>query len=347
MKLRIRNFLSVNIIVFLLLISACRQNSLIQLEGRTMGTVYHIKLIDDVNASISEKELQSAVDSLLNDINRQMSTYQPQSEISRFNRWRSTEPFKVSPEFLRVVQKALKIYRETNGAFDITVGPLVDLWGFGRKGARFEPPDSQQIARILQRVGAHQLKVCGDTALCKLNPDLEIDLGAIAKGYGVDAVSRLLKENGFTNFMVEIGGEVYASGKKGDRPWRIGVDQPQYNAPPGQMVEAVLNLENCAVATSGDYRNFFEYRGKIYSHELDPHTGWPVANGLASVTVIAPDCMTADALATAIMVMGDERGLPLINSKKGTEALILKREGEKGLKALWSKGMKNYLLQGN
>ncbi len=305
--------------------TACNRPSVISLEGRTMGTSYHVQIVPVKVNSLSVQKIQTAVDSLLTMVNKQMSTYLQDSEISRFNRMRSVKPFKVSPSFLFVVKSALQIYKESDGAFDITVGPLVDLWGFGKKGQRFTPPDSLQIRETLKRVGSQYLKIFGDSALCKSKPDLEIDLSAIAKGYGVDAVSSLLRSLKFRDFMVEIGGEVFAAGSKQGRPWRIGIDRPQYGAQPGVFVQAILNLQNRAVATSGDYRNFFEYKGKIYSHEIDPRTGFPVSNNTASVTVIAPDCMTADAMATAIMVMGAEKGLKWVNSKKDTEAFILLR----------------------
>jgi len=327
----------------LLFLVACRQQEVIELSGHTMGTTYHIKIIRSMDQNLTADRLQPSVDSLLEEINQQMSTYRPQSEISQFNRWPDNKPFKVSSEFKEVVKKALEIYRLTDGAFDITVAPLVDLWGFGKRGSKFQPPDSLKVRKVLSRVGSQYLNICGDSALCKSIPDLQIDLSAIAKGYGVDAVAGLLKAKGFRNFLVEIGGEVFASGQRGSRPWRIGVDQPIYGAPFGQQVEAVLELKDCAVATSGDYRNYFEYKGKIYSHEIDPRSGWPVANGLASVTVIAPDCMTGDALATAIMVMGADQGLRLINELKDMEVLIILRNEKGSFKKIESDSLRKYL----
>ncbi len=331
-------------LILLLVFVACQQKTpLVRFSGRTMGTTYQVQIV--TAQSLNNQGLQQAIDSLLESINQQMSTFRPNSEISRFNRWHSTQPFTVSPSFAYVVRKALEIFQQSNGAFDITVGPLVDLWGFGKKGVRFEPPDSTAIQQALKRVGAQMVQVYGDSALVKQNPSLEIDLSAIAKGFGVDAVAQLLKQKGFQNFMVEIGGEVYASGKRGERPWHIGVDQPQYQAPPGKNVEMVLAVENCAIATSGDYRNFFEFKGKIYSHEIDPRTGYPVHNGLASVTVIAPQCMVADAMATAIMVLGAEKGLQWVNNTPNVEALILKRLANNRFKKITSNGFARYLLE--
>ena len=327
----------------LLLVWNCHRVPVTKINGHTMGTTYHIKIAEPLFNQISKESVKQSIDSLLTTINQQMSTFLDSSEISQFNRWPSDKSFKISRPFLEVVRKALQIYEMTQGAFDITVAPLVRLWGFGNSQIRFEPPDSLTIAQILTRVGSRKLRICGDSALCKQNPELQIDLGAIAKGYAVDAICELLWRRKIKNFLVEIGGELYASGQNWNRPWLVGVEHPQYHALPGAMVDLVLKLHNCAVATSGDYRNFFEYQGTIYSHEIDPHTGWPVSNGLASVTVIAPNCLTADALATAIMIMGEKAGLNLVNRLKEVETLILKRKKDGQLEYFYSSGFKGYL----
>ncbi len=331
-------------LIAFLLLTACKTKEPLLISGKTMGTTYHIQIVPG-KKSVHKPLLQQAIDSLLEEINRQMSTYLPASEISRFNAFKDTVPYNVSPEFVRVVKQSLEIYQQTGGAFDITVAPLVDLWGFGKNGPRQTPPEATTIQEMLKKVGSDKIKVHGDSAISKSNPDVQIDLSAIAKGFAVDEVGRLLKKHGFQNFMVEIGGEVYVSGRKQNRPWRVGVDRPQYGAMPGKAVQEILELENRAVATSGDYRNFFEYKGKIYNHEIDPRTGFPVANGLASVTVIANDCMTADGAATAIMVMGIEKGLQWVNNRPDLEALIFKRTGKQKFQEFFSKGFKNFVAE--
>lgn len=277
-------------------------------NGVTMGTTYQVKIAQEEISQNELKTLRSKVDSALAEVNHQMSTYDPGSEISRFNRFKDTTAFEVSVEFIEVVQEALKIYESSGTAFDITVAPLVNLWGFGVKGNRIVPPTKKEIDSVLKNIGSDHLRVEGNTKLKKKIPDLNLDLSAIAKGYGVDVVAGILRRRQFDNFMVEIGGEVYAQGEKaGGDFWKIGIDTPHLASLPGQHIQAILSLKDVAVATSGDYRNFFEYDGKLFSHTIDPVSGYPVKHDLASVTIIAQNCMKADALATAMMVMEKKR----------------------------------------
>lgn len=279
---------------------------LIEFSGATMGTRYHVRAV--VSEDASPRQLQERVDRRLVEINRQMSTYDPKSELSRFNRDAAAgEWFEVSVDTAAVVQKSLEIAKATDGAFDPTVGPLVDLWGFGPAGRRREPPADDQIAAAHARVGHRQISVRLDPpALRRSAAEVELDLSAIAKGFAVDEVSHLLAEAGATASMVEIGGEVVARGTKpGDVPWRIGVERP---TPQGRAVQTVVELSG-ALATSGDYRNFFEQGGVRYSHTIDPTTARPVTHSLAAATVCLPSCLEADAVATALLVMGPERAL--------------------------------------
>jgi thiamine biosynthesis lipoprotein len=329
-------------LVLLGVVWGCGRWQKVTLQGRTMGTTYHITLLSPKRL-VNPQPIQRAVDSLLQTINASMSTFDPNSEISRFNRWHSTRPFPVSSSFLKVVKKALEIYRESDGAFDITVAPLVNLWGFGRKGPRFTVPDSGEIRRLLKHVGSQYLRIVGDSALQKEDIQLTIDLSAIAKGYGVDAVAELLRQRGFRNFLVEIGGEVFASGIREERPWQVAINKPEFRMLPGSMIEGILVLSDRAVATSGDYLNFFEYHGKTYSHEINPKTGWPIENNIASATVIAPRCITADAMATALMVMPVEKGLAWVNRKPNIESLIILRKGKERFEERQSEGFARYL----
>ncbi len=313
-------------------------------QGSTMGTTYRISIYSVFDGETQAEQLKASVDSALTELNRQMSTYDPQSEISRFNGYHKTEPFPVSEDFANVVRLALMIYKDSGGAFDITVGPLVDLWGFGSKGRRFEKPSPESILRVLQYTGSRHLKVTRENQLIKAEPQLQIDLSAIAKGFGVDVVAGILRKKGFSNFLVEIGGEVFAAGtNKDNKPWRIGIDRPEMGKMPGEDFAEILQISDKAMATSGDYRNYFEVDGKYYSHSIIPRTGYPVKHKLASVTIIAPNCMLADGLATAIMVLGVEKGLHLAETKTDVEALLIERLSKHEFREYFTSGFKKYL----
>ncbi len=294
-------------------------------SGRTMGTTYSISIISE--SKFDKDKIQSNVDSILVEINRQMSTYIKDSEISQFNRWNSKEPFLVSDEFAFVVKSALDIYQRTNGAFDITVMPLVDLWGFFiRHADEWRPPTEGSIQNILLNVGSHQIRVDGNY-LIKTNPEVQIDVNAIAKGFGVDEVSEYLVDYGFDHCLVEIGGEVRCVGKNiYGEAWKIGIDKPEYNSVPGQDLASVISLDNQAMATSGDYRNYFTWENMMYSHAIDARTGYPVKMNVASATVIAPTCLQADALATALLVMGKHDSEKLIESLPEVSCIMIIRE---------------------
>jgi thiamine biosynthesis lipoprotein len=282
--------------------------------------------VADLPKGMTAADLQQQVDSRLDAINRQMSTYLPDSEISRFNRYADDGWFDVSPETALVVDAALDISRKTNGAFDITVGPLVNLWNFGpnRQPSRIPSPD--EIAAAKSRVGYERVAVRREPpALRKSRPDVYLDLSAIAEGFAVDEVAALLDRHGVRGYLVDIGGEMRARGHKPDGTlWRIGIERPLRSA---REIHRVLALADCALATSGDYRNYFEWQGRYYSHEIDPSTGWPVNHALASASVLADQCMTADAWATALMVLGPERALEFANRQK-LDVLLIMRDGD-------------------
>ncbi len=322
-----------------LLLSACTKTEPVAISGNTMGTTYHLVLADNGIDANRASAVKRKVDSLLQTVNQQMSTYIKDSEISRFNQLTDLKPFQVSPPFLRVLRLALKIHSESGGLFDVTVGPLVNLWGFGTKGSRTTPPNPEQIRETLKQVGSQFIKIVNDSTIHKTNPQIQIDFSAIAKGYGVDAVAALLQKTGYSNFLVEIGGEVITRGSKNGIPWKIGIDRPLPDVVPGSDLETVLELHDAAMATSGDYRNYFTSGDSLYSHEIDPRNGRPVHNNMASVTILAPSCMLADAMATAIMVMGAKKGLEWVESKPGVEAFIITRNG-KELKEISSRNFK-------
>ena len=306
------------------------------LQGKTMGTRYHISLIVDTHhhsrENVSIELLHEQVKRLLADINLQMSTYIQESEISRFNQLQSTRWFPVSKEFFNVVKTAKRFSTLTHGSFDITAASLVNLWGFGPVN-QASIPDSHQINEALQLTGHPLVDIKESTsAIRKLKPLLKIDLSAIAKGYAVDRVSKLLMKLGFNNHLVEIGGEISAKGhninKKG---WQIVIQQPGDKT---NLQNVIIPLNNKAIATSGDYRNYFINKGKRYSHTIDPRTGKPVLHALASVTVLDSSAMKADALATALMVMGEEKGIGFVKRNKISAYFII-RQG-KGRFKTWT-----------
>jgi thiamine biosynthesis lipoprotein len=294
-----------------------------------MGTTYSIRIAD---AGLNQRELgrlQTEVDAVLAEVNRQMSTYQPDSEIARFNRAGANEPMAVSADFLRVVRWGLELAEATGGAFDPTVGALVNLWGFGPDGQRHERPAPDMIEAARQTVGYRHLAIAAEGAIAKDIPELKLDLSAIAKGFGVDKVADLLRGRNLQNFLVEIGGETLAEGRNADGvPWRVGVLKPDGA---GAELQGVLHLtDGRAVATSGDYRNYFrDEDGQIQSHIMDPRTAAPVPHAVASVSVLAADCLTADGLATALVVLGSDEGLRLLESRfPGVEALFILRRDD-------------------
>ncbi len=316
-------FLSFALLLSLLIgCSRSPQHEVLALQGTTMGTGYSIQVVD-LPPGLERQHLQTAIDRELERVNDLMSTYRESSELSRFNRSRSKNWFAVSPALALLVEEAQQTSEASGGAFDATVGPLVNLWGFGPGGGHDSLPSDVQIAEAQARVGHEKLRVRTDpAALRKSEPALHLDLSAIAKGYGVDRIAELLDEAGVHNYLVEIGGELRGRGYNGrGQPWRIAVERP---APGVREVYSVVELRGGAMATSGDYRNFFEADGKLYSHTIDPRTGRPVNHRLASVTVLAPTAARADALATAFLVLGPETGLALAESLRTAALFILR-----------------------
>jgi len=298
----------------------------VQLTGATMGTTYTVKILR-IPESITAKALQAEMDRLLAGINRQMSTYDPDSELSQFNRNPSTGWVPVSSELLFVLQEAQRVSQLTDGAFDVTVGPLVNLWGFGPTLTNDDIPTDTAIDEALTRVGYRRLQLRDDPpALQKTLADIYVDLSAIAKGYAVDRLAEYLEMLAISDYMVEIGGELRVKGHNAQGvPWRIAIEKPTPNE---RTVERVLRLTDQGIATSGDYRNFFERDGQRYSHAIDPHTGRPIRHQLASVSVIHPSVTTADALATGLIVMGPEKGFQLAEQQGLAALFIVINNGE-------------------
>ena len=292
--------------------------------GPTMGTTFTVKVVTADGDETTKSRVAELVREVVDTVDGAMSTYRSDSEIEVFNR-HGTEPLEASPEMLVVVEEAQRVARLSNGAFDITVGPLVDLWGFGPSGVT-EEPSEERLAELVAIMGFEQIAVDPvNGTLRKAMPACRIDLSAIAKGFAVDEVAAALEGEGFSTYMVEIGGEVRTSGRKasGDE-WRIGIERPDVD---GRAIHTAIPLTDLALATSGDYRNFIVRDGVRISHTIDPRTGRPIAHDLASVSVIHSSCMTADALATALEVLGPEEGFALAQRQQ-IPALFLVRTAE-------------------
>ena len=323
-----------------LLISACESKpSGPQITGLTMGTSYSIQWSDD-NLTIDEHALSLEVDARLERINALMSTYIADSELSQFNQSRDTGWHAVDIELATLVDQALTICQQSKGAFDVTVGPLVNLWGFGANDANFQFPSDTEINITMRSIGCQHLQTrLSPPAINKNLSDIYVDLSAIAKGYAVDQLAAILDNHGLNNYMVEIGGEVKAKGvAPHGNPWRIGIETPLAQR---SHIEAIISLTDIAVATSGDYRNYFEHEGQRYSHTIDPLNGYPVKHQLASVTVLHESTALADAWATAFMVLGANESLRLANIY-GLSGLLITREGEQYLSTSFG-NMNNYL----
>jgi len=293
----------------------------LELSGATMGTSYRVTL---PGAQRDGGAIGAAVRRALDRVDALMSTYRADSEVSRLNRHESSEPLSISAETHAVLAAAQEVSSATGGAFDVTVGPLVDAWGFGPPEAS-EPPSAETVRGLMVRTGWQKLIL--DTqgpAVRKTVPQLRIDLSAIAKGYAVDLVAEALERLGYRRYLVEVGGEVRAAGRRDDGdPWRIGVERPDST---GRSVHRILHLSDTAVATSGNYRNFREADGQRFGHVLDPRTGRPTANRVVSATVLDPSAMRADALATALLVLGESEGMAL--AEREDLAVLLLVEGD-------------------
>jgi thiamine biosynthesis lipoprotein len=296
-----------------------------ELSGQTMGTTFNIKVAapdDEQNI----RPLQQRVTDVLSRVNQRMSTWMPDSELSKFNDSESTDWVGVSAEFCGVIEAALGVSEFTGGAFDITVGPLVNLWGFGPgDGNRHAPPDDESIAATRQRVGYRQVQAsCDRPAVRKARPDVYIDLSAYAKGYAVDQLACLLDELGLANYLVEVGGELRLSGRSasGDK-WAIAVEKP---ADFERTVQTIVHLTDRAMATSGDYRNFFQYEGQRFSHTIDTRTGRPVTHAAAAVTVVSETAALADALATALLVLGPDEGFEFAERQQIAAVFLLRND---------------------
>ncbi|MBY8141096.1 FAD:protein FMN transferase [Vibrio sp. LQ2] len=322
----------------LLLLAGCEQPpQQVHLSGPTMGTSYNIKYLQQDGLPSSD-ELHKEIDRLLEEVNDQMSTYRKDSELSRFNQYQGIDPFEVSNQTATVVREAIRLNGLTEGALDVTVGPLVNLWGFGPEARPEVVPTDAELAERKANTGIHHLSVDGNK-LSKDLPHLYVDLSTIAKGWGVDVVANYIESQGIHNYMVEVGGEIRLKGLNRDGvPWRIAVEKPTVDE---RSIQEIIEPGDMAIATSGDYRNYFERDGVRYSHIINPQTGRPIHNRVVSVTVLDKSCMTADGLATGLMVLGDEKGIEIAEQNHIPVFMIVKTDD--GFKEIASSAFKPYL----
>lgn len=328
-------FLTLLIIGSIFIITQQRSTPYQYNEGQVFGTFYHITYQND-------QDLQKEIEAELKKIDNSLSTFNKQSVISKVN---NNEVTKLDELFIEIFDKAKAISKETDGAFDITVAPLVNLWGFGFKQGT--TPSKQQIDSLKQLVGYEKISLIMGKRIKKTDQRIMLDCSAIAKGYGSDVIARLFKKYDIKNFMIEIGGEIVVSGNSESRvPWKIGVNKPiEDSTNTNTELQTVLNITNKAMATSGNYRNFYYKGGKKFAHTIDPKTGYPVQHSLLSATVLAADCATADAYATAFMVMGMERSKKVLEKHKELMAYFIYSDHQGKLKVWYSPELEKKIVQ--
>ncbi len=323
-----------------LLYSGCRQTFAekgrpVHFSGITMGKIgYNVKYYHPEGL-----DLKTSVDSLLHIWNQSLSTYIPGSEISRFNDSDSCFTFE-SKYFYPVLQTSKMVYENTDGAFDPTVGPLVNAWGFGPDKSM--SPDSAMIDSLRVLIGFNKIHF-NRKEVCKELPGMKLDFSAVAKGYAVDVVAEFLESKGIHDLLVEIGGELICKGtKEGNKPWRTAIEDPKVRVYE-QKILAVADITDRAIATSGNYRNYYVRDGRKYGHTIDPATGYPVQHSLLSASIFAADCMTADAYATAFMVMGMEKGLIFLKKHPEIDAYLIYEDENGQLATYTSPGIKKFI----
>jgi thiamine biosynthesis lipoprotein len=310
---------------------ACSDSQVIsKISGPTMGTEYHISWLTNKQSKdeilVEHEHIKTLVDDLLLDFNKSMSTYDPMSELSKINQQYDPGWQIISADLHRVLMLAMQVNKQSAGAFDVTVGPLVNLWGFGPSKSQNLIPNEKKIRAILLKIGsdAIQLRQHDGRFELQLSASRYIDLSAIAKGDAVDVLGNLLQQQGINSYLVEVGGEIIANGSKPEnQPWRIAIEAPNDD---GRSVQMIIPLSNMGLATSGDYRNFFEQDGHRFSHTIDGRTGYPVKHNVASVSVLHESVALADAWATALTVLGAEAGLKMADEYNLAAYFIVRTE---------------------
>ena len=333
-----RNFLWIALLVLGTIWILARHNRVIPYQkdsGQIFGTIYNITYQ-------SEQNLHAEIEAELKRFDGSLSPFNDTATITRINRNEDIVP---DTFFTNVFRRSMEISKETNGAFDITVAPLVNAWGFGFKQGEF--PDSLMIDSLLELTGYTKVRLAADGKVIKQDPRIMLTCSAVAKGYAVDIVAQLLEKKGVQNYMVDIGGEVVVHGSNPQNtPWKIGINKPiDDSLAINQELQTVLKISNVGIATSGNYRNFYYKDGKKYAHTIDPRTGDPVQHSILSATVIARDCMSADAYATAFMVMGLEEAERFANAHPDIDAYFIYSDNDGKFKTFSTKGMKKYFKE--
>lgn len=331
--------LSLLLLIPLVCVSCSEDAEYSKITGSTMGTTYNVIIESN---QIDPQEVYDDIEVELEDINQLMSTYIPDSEINRFNTLNDQSCFRFSDKTWEVLLVSKKVYQQTDGAFDITLGPLISRWGFDAEEFETKVPSQNEINQLLTKVGTDKLQFdLANQCISKTLPDITINLSAIAKGYAVDRVTQIVKNHGIDNYLVEIGGETKGKGvNPSSFAWRVAIERP-VNAKQQKML--IVSLADTSIATSGDYRNYFEVAGQRFSHTIDPKTGFPVTHALTSVSVIHPSNMYADAYATALTVMGSQNALEF--ATKHNLAVFLIRHQEDKLESKQSDEFGQYIYQ--
>lgn len=340
--MKIKWFLLVLAIIFV----GCKEqeSKVVKINGFTMGTTYSISIVQDSGENTYPfDELKFKIDSVLAEVNNKMSTYKKDSELSIFNESSDTSWYPISKDLFNVIYQAKKISQMTQNAYDISVGPIVNLWGFGPEARPSKIPSEKEILSRREYVGLSKyLLDKQNKKIRKIHKKLYIDLSSIAKGFGVDEVGRLLASLKFTNFMVEVGGEVFVKGlNNSSEKWNIGISTPDETS----SIQKVVSISDQALATSGDYRNYFEDNGVRYSHTIDARTGKPITHNLASVSVIHNNCMLADGIATALNVIGATEGMKI--AKENNLAVFFIVKDGNSFKEIMTSEFEKYLMKRN
>lgn len=330
---------SILFVLILSLLTACRggkELKIFKMTGAAQGTYYAITYCSDNN-----KNLQPAVDSLLRQFDKSVSSYVPTSVISLLNN--NDTSVTADPIYETIFRKSMEVSASTDGAFDVTVGPLVEAWGFGFK--KKEKVDKAMVDSLLPLVGYRKVKL-SKGRLIKADPRIQIDFDAIAQGYSSDWLALFFEKKGIQNYLIDVGGEVLAHGSKPDgQLWSVAIEMPSKNSEDERKIQAILSLKDHAISTSGSYRKYYEENGVRYSHTIDPSNGYPVRHNLLSVSVIANDCITADAYATAFMVMGLEKSKKFLEMNHEMDAYFISDDQHGGFSIFYTPGYDKLLKE--
>jgi thiamine biosynthesis lipoprotein len=332
-----RSFVSVSIIL-LILFSCKEKTKFSEFNGFAQGTTYH--MVFENTGSVNSMELRNQVEKILHRFDMSLSLYIDSSIVSRINRNETTVP---DSFFIEVFKKSKEISTLTDGAFDVTVGPLVEAWGFGPDAHRNFSESKRDS--LLQIVGMSKVEIKGGE-LIKADPHISLDFNAIAQGFSVDVICRYFDSRGIKSYLIEIGGEVRVKGDKGGVLWKIGIDKPvDNNMMPGNDLEAIIELKDRALATSGNYRKFYIEDGIKYSHTIDPKTGYPAKNQLLSATILADECATADGIATACMVIGKDKTIEFLDRHPEYEAYLIYSDDSGNFRTWTSEPLKKFISE--